>query len=197
MVLILTSLFLLALITDIGARSGCCSHHGGVCSYQCPNGGICHRCCDGTSLSEKCAPYYSQCNDYTPSTPIPTSTPAQVTTPSQTPILYGNTAINGKTLGIGAFNIQVFGTTKASKPEVMEVLGKIIRTYDIVAIQEIRDKSQTALPALVDTVNSGSSQYDYVVSERLGRTTSKEQYAYIYNTQAVELTGTPQIYPEP
>jgi hypothetical protein len=27
--------------------------------------------------------------------------------------------------------------TKASKPEVLDVLGKIIRTYDIVAIQEL------------------------------------------------------------
>ena len=103
-----------------------------------------------------------------------------------------------KTLRLGAFNIQVFGTTKASKPEVMEVLGKIIRTYDIVAIQEIRDKSQTALPALVDVVNANSSApYDYVVSERLGRTSSKEQYAYIYNNQTVELTYTPHTYPEP
>jgi deoxyribonuclease-1-like protein len=98
---------------------------------------------------------------------------------------------------MGAFNIQVFGTTKASKPEVMEVLGKIIHTYDVVAIQEIRDASQTALPKLVDTVNSDGSQYDYVVSERLGRTTSKEQYAYIYDTQTVELTDTPHTYPEP
>jgi len=99
---------------------------------------------------------------------------------------------------LGAFNIQVFGTTKASKPEVMEVLGKIIRTYDIVAIQEIRDKSQTVLPALVDVVNANSSApYDYVVSERLGRTTSKEQYAYIYNNQTVRLTGTHHTYPEP
>ena len=57
-------------------------------------------------------------------------------------------------LRFSAFNIQVFGTTKASKPDVMDVLGKIIRNYDVVAIQEIRDKSQTALPALVDTVNS-------------------------------------------
>ena len=94
-----------------------------------------------------------------------------------------------KTLRLGAFNIQVFGKSKAAKPEVMDVLGKIIRTYDIVAIQEIRDKSQTALPALVDVVNANSSApYDYVVSERLGRTTSKEQYAYIYNNQTVELT---------
>ena len=105
---------------------------------------------------------------------------------------------DNETLRLGAFNIQIFGKSKAAKPEVMEVLGKIIRTYDVVAIQEIRDKSQTALPALVDVVNANSSApYDYVVSERLGRTSSKEQYAYIYNNQTVELVGTPHTYPEP
>ena len=105
---------------------------------------------------------------------------------------------DNETLRLGAFNIQVFGKSKAAKPEVMEVLGKIIRTYDVVAIQEIRDKSQTALPSLVDVVNANSSApYDYVVSERLGRTSSKEQYAYIYNNQTVELTYTPHTYPEP
>jgi endonuclease/exonuclease/phosphatase family metal-dependent hydrolase len=105
---------------------------------------------------------------------------------------------DNETLRLGAFNIQVFGKSKAAKPEVMEVLGKIIRTYDLVAIQEIRDKSQTALPVLVDVVNANNSApYDYVVSERLGRTSSKEQYAYIYNNQTVELTCTPHTYPEP
>ena len=43
------------------ARSGCCSWHGGVCGC---------RCCDGTSLSAKCAPYYPSCS-YT-SAPIST-----------------------------------------------------------------------------------------------------------------------------
>jgi hypothetical protein len=87
------------------------------------------------------------------------------------------TPSSNETMRIGAFNVQVFGTTKASKPEVMAVLADIIRTYDIIAIQEIRDSSQTALPNLVDLINSDGSQYQYVVSERLGRTTSKEQYA--------------------
>jgi len=100
-------------------------------------------------------------------------------------------------LVIGAFNVQVFGVSKADKPEVMNVLADIVRTYDVVAIQEIRDKSQTALPELVDLVNSDGLQYAYVVSERLGRTSSKEQYAYIYNTQTTEITGTPETYPEP
>lgn len=35
------------------ARRGCCSHHGGVCGCGC---------CDGSSLSATCAPYYPQCN---------------------------------------------------------------------------------------------------------------------------------------
>jgi len=74
-----------------------------------------------------------------------------------------------ETIKVAAFNLQIFGTTKASKPEVMEVLSKIVRNYDVIAVQEIRDSSQTALPLLINAVNSmGTSQYDYVVSERLG-----------------------------
>ena len=105
-------------------------------------------------------------------------------TPSDNLDLGGNQSIN-ETLRIGAFNIQIFGISKASKPEVMDVLADIIRTYDVIAIQEIRDKSQTALPSLVNLVNADGSQYEYIVSERLGRTTSKEQYAYIYNTGTI------------
>jgi len=48
--------------------------------------------------------------------------------------------------------------------EYLDVLADIIRTYDLIAIQEIRDASQTSLPALVNIVNADSSQYDYVVS---------------------------------
>jgi endonuclease/exonuclease/phosphatase family metal-dependent hydrolase len=101
------------------------------------------------------------------------------------------------TLKLAAFNLQIFGTTKAGKPEVMGVLSKIIRNYDVIAVQEIRDSSQTSLPLLRDAVNSmGSPQYDYVISERLGRTTSKEQYAYIFNTQTIQPVGSPYVYPD-
>ena len=130
----------------------------------------------------------------------PTSEPMapEVTqTPSPPPVLDDIQVSDEVTVRIGAFNIQVFGKSKAAKPEVMAVLGQIIRTYDVVAIQEIRDAYQTALPAMLDFVNANDSQYDYVVSERLGRTTSKEQYAYIYNNQTVELTGASHTYPEP
>jgi len=41
------------LVNSVEARSGCCSHHGGVCGCGC---------CDGTPLSATCAPYYPSCN---------------------------------------------------------------------------------------------------------------------------------------
>ena len=53
-------IFLLSVGT-VQARSGCCSHHGGVCGC---------RCCDGTSLSATCAPYYPSCNNQTKKTEI-------------------------------------------------------------------------------------------------------------------------------
>jgi hypothetical protein len=103
----------------------------------------------------------------------------------------------GSKLRIGAFNIQVFGQSKASKPEVMDVLAKTIHDYDVIGIQEIRDSSGTSLPSLMSKVNEDGSKYAYVVSDRLGRTTSKEQYAYVYNTKTVQLEGSPEVYPEP
>lgn len=47
----------------------------------------------------------------------------------------------------------------------------------------------------MDLVNSDESQYDYVVSERLGRTTSKEQYAYVYNSNTVSVSNA-YTYPD-
>ena len=89
------------------------------------------------------------------------------------------------TIAVASFNIQVFGVTKASKPEVMAVLAQIISNFDIIAIQEIRDASGTAILDLCDVVNSLGSNYEVVVGPRLGRTTSKEQYAYMYRTSKI------------
>ena len=77
---------------------------------------------------------------------IPNKTDKQ---PSATPAITPATVTYpNNTVKLAAFNLQIFGTSKADKPEVMDVLSKTIRNFDIVAVQEIRDASQTALPAL-------------------------------------------------
>ncbi|XP_003725199.1 deoxyribonuclease-1 [Strongylocentrotus purpuratus] len=84
---------------------------------------------------------------------------------------------------ICAFNIQVLGTTKMGKPEVVDVLTQIITRYDMVLIQEIRDSSGDAIVDLLDAVNSASgNQYSMELGPRVGRSSSKEQYAYFYKS---------------
>lgn len=107
---------------------------------------------------------------------IPNVSGSQPVTKSAVPP--GSITSPNNTVKLAAFNLQIFGSSKADKPEVMKVLSKTIRNFDIVAVQEIRDASQTALPALRNSINNmAGPKYDFIVSERLGRTTSKEQYA--------------------
>lgn len=92
-----------------------------------------------------------------------------------------------ETAKIAAFNIQIFGQAKSQKEDVMAVLTKIVREFDIVLIQEVRDASEQTIPNFVEEIDQlEGPQYSFVRSERLGRTTSKEAYAYIYNTQTVQ-----------
>jgi endonuclease/exonuclease/phosphatase family metal-dependent hydrolase len=86
-------------------------------------------------------------------------------------------------LTIGSFNIQVFGQSKVRDAAVMSYLVDIAKKFDILAIQEIRDEQQTALPAFVQMINRSGGTYAYLVGPREGATTSKEQFAFIYNTQ--------------
>lgn len=102
----------------------------------------------------------------------------------------------GEVIRIGSFNLEVFGPTKAGKPEVLEVMGEIIRHFDIVAVQEIRDSGGTAVVALAGAVNSTGVSYDYVIGPREGRTSSKEQYVIFYNQATIEKLGTPYMFDE-
>jgi len=98
---------------------------------------------------------------------------------------------------IASFNIQVFGTTKASKTDVMNVLADTVSQFDIVAIQEIRDKTGTAIEKLEGMVDGLGTNYIVITGPRLGRTTSKEQYAFMYRSDTIEPVGSVYTYPEP
>lgn len=88
---------------------------------------------------------------------------------------------------IASFNIQVFGEKKIQDPRIVEVLVAICRHFDVIAIQEIRAAQQNVIPLFVDALNSDGSQYSYVIGPRLGRSDSREQYAFIFDTVSIEV----------
>lgn len=87
---------------------------------------------------------------------------------------------------IASWNIQIFGQSKLKDTLAMSVIKEVCKDFDIIAIQEIRSKEQNVIPTLIDSLGS---DYTYVISRRLGRTISKEQYAFIYRND-IELIDT-------
>ncbi len=117
----------------------------------------------------------------TPSAPAASSPPGSAYSP---------------TIKIATFNIQVFGTSKLQKTPVMQVLADVVRRFDLVAIQEVRSTDDTVVPQFITMINSTGVQYDFLVGPRLGRTNSKEQYAFLFNTARIEYDPT-SVYTVP
>ena len=84
---------------------------------------------------------------------------------------------------IATWNLEVFGPTKASNEMLLNYYAGKLDDYDLFVVQEIRDASGTAIEALAAKL----LDYHYVISERAGRTTSKEQYAIFYNNRTLLL----------
>ena len=98
-----------------------------------------------------------------------------------------------ETIRIASFNIRTFGRTKIKKADVMAKLALIVKRFDIVAIQEIKDVSGSTAPKFLEVINADGSKYDFIISERTGRQandkTSQEQYAYFFNTKTIVTNG--------
>lgn len=92
---------------------------------------------------------------------------------------------------IANWNLQIFGRTKASNNTLMEYYSSVIDDYDIIFIQEIRNKDQTSFPKLCNLL----PEYDCDVSSRAGRTSSKEQYGIIYK-KGIELVNVRDYNPD-
>jgi len=94
----------------------------------------------------------------------------------------GENGLSGspQTIRIMSFNIQTFGVTKMSRPEVVEILVDLVSQADIIAVQEVRsvriDPVERFMALLPD-------KYNYVIGPREGRSSSKEQYWVIYDSE--------------
>ena len=97
------------------------------------------------------------------------------------------------TIRVASFHVQALGATKLAKPHVFEMLVRILRRFDVVALQGIQSNRDDILPLLVERLNQSGRNYDYMIGPRVGRTAPLEQFAYIFDTQRLE-TDRYQLY---
>jgi len=107
--------------------------------------------------------------------------------PAQSPNL------RAPTLKIASFNLQHFGHHKAENPFVAETVIRVIRQFDVIALQEICTQQQDLIAIVVDRVNQAGGRYDYLIGPRVGTRENLEQFAFIFNTQTIE-TDRDQLY---
>ncbi|CAF1149989.1 unnamed protein product [Adineta steineri] len=80
---------------------------------------------------------------------------------------------------VGSFNLHQYGSKKAANPSLTNTVAQIINDFDLGIIQEISDVSLKAPYVLFDELNKVSpSPYTMTLSERAGRSNTKEQYIF-------------------
>ncbi|NXC45033.1 DNSL3 Deoxyribonuclease, partial [Penelope pileata] len=111
-------------------------------------------------------------------------------------LLYFNPSLSVR---ICSFNVRSFGEAKIARPEVLDVVVKVISRCDIMLLMEIKENKNRTCPLLVEELAGQArgqrEQYSCVVSGRLGRKTYKEQYAFLYKRNLVSVRQTYQ-YPD-
>jgi len=94
-------------------------------------------------------------------------------------------AVSVSSVRIGSFNLHQYGSKKSANATLTNVVAEIISDFDLAIIQEISDVSLKAPYVLFDALNQVSSEntYTMTLSERVGRSATKEQFIF-FNREA-------------
>lgn len=97
------------------------------------------------------------------------------------------------TIRLASFDLQNYDERKSQSVAVQEILARVLRNFDVVAIQGITSRQRDTLPKLIDRLNQDRHAFDYMVGPRVGPVHQSMHFAFIYNTDRVE-TDRYQLY---
>jgi endonuclease/exonuclease/phosphatase family metal-dependent hydrolase len=89
------------------------------------------------------------------------------------------------TLRIASFHLSFFGATMSDKTHVMDIVARVVRRYDVIALQGVSPGATTAVAELVDLANQTGRKYDYIVAPPAEVQHLDMQYAYVFDSQTI------------
>ena len=122
-----------------------------------------------------------------------TASPAWPTVSSNIQATRSNGPNQLPTVRIASFSLEAFGESKLKKAAVVETIVRMIRQFDVIALQHIQSKHQNIVPELLDKVNQSDRRYDYCIGPRVGSESNQQQFAFLFDTDRIE-TDRPQLY---
>ncbi|MFC1527556.1 endonuclease/exonuclease/phosphatase family protein [Candidatus Neomarinimicrobiota bacterium] len=90
-----------------------------------------------------------------------------------------------QSITIASWNLKNIGQSKLNDPARINVIIDVLKKYDIIAIQEVKDVSLQLPQLLIAKMNQDGSNFNVVASDRVGRNVF-EQYLFIYNDEIID-----------
>ena len=88
---------------------------------------------------------------------------------------------------VATVNLGPLDQRKLDNRAVAGHLVRLIRSFAIVAIQDVRDRNQRVIAELVDKLNAKGGTYDFVVPTYLGREPVERYAAFVFDGSVVEI----------
>lgn len=95
-----------------------------------------------------------------------------------------------KSIRVAAWSLDEFGPTKLASRDSRRTLCRVIRQFDVIAIQHVAAIESDLVTRLVDAVNEGDPRYDFVLSKPTGPSHRPEHLAFIFDATRVEVDRT-------
>lgn len=127
------------------------------------------------------------------------STFASTRSPAETAVLESDSppSINDdssptKPVRIGSWALAGFDRNKLAKPHVMDIFSRVVRQFDVIALQQITSAERDLLPRIISQVNLTGRKYDFLLGPMVGPHGADlgrlgEQYAFLFDTDRVEI----------
>jgi len=97
-------------------------------------------------------------------------------------------------VSVCSWNLKDFGKSKSN--ETIEIIAKTLKSFDIVAIQEVvaGHGGPQAVAKLADELNRTGAKWEYVISNATsGSAYKSERYAFLWKTSKVKKVGAPWL----
>lgn len=98
-----------------------------------------------------------------------------------------NSRTSAKNLRIGSWALSGFGPSKLGSEHCRLNLIRMIRKYDVIALQQITARERDVMPRIVDEINEGGRTYDFVLGQPTGPADRPEQLAILFNVKRVHI----------
>lgn len=92
-----------------------------------------------------------------------------------------------ESIRVASWSLDGFGPTKLANVDARRLICRVIREFDVIALQQITSPERDLVTRLVDALNEGNPRYDFVLSNPTGPVGREEQLAFVFDTTRLEV----------